>query len=91
MMQLQNEVASAPSLSPIRHFLGDHDDDGTHARDAYAYEHGVPGYLDLHFALLHPSTPPDVAEHHLQAANGMVTADSAPEDGEPVIGRNFAP
>jgi hypothetical protein len=40
-------------------------------------EHGVPGYLDLHFALLHPSTPPDLATHHLQAANAML-ADSEP-------------
>ena len=72
------------SPRPITHFLGDHDDEASHAREAYAYEHGFPSYLDMHFALLHPSTPPDVATYHLRAANGIETADSAADnEGEP--------
>ena len=33
---------------------------------SYATGHGFPSYLDMHFALLHPSTHPDVAEYHLR-------------------------
>jgi len=35
-------------------------------RESYAAGHGFPSYLDFHFSLLHPSTPSDVADHHLR-------------------------
>jgi conjugative element/phage-associated large polyvalent protein len=78
----QSETPKALSPAPIRHFLGDHDDDPSHAREAYAIDQGFGSYLDLHNALLHASTPPELATYHLRAANGMVT-ESAPDDSEP--------
>jgi hypothetical protein len=58
---------------------------------SYATGHGFPSYLDMHFAVLHPSTHPDVAEYHLRetdmgSARHYLTADSAPDiENEPAV------
>jgi hypothetical protein len=56
---------------------------------AYAAHHGFPDYLSMHFQLLHPSTPPEVAQHHLQAAWG--TTESAPDNVSESEVTNVAP
>jgi hypothetical protein len=68
------------SPRPITHLVGDHHDEASHVREAYAIDQGFGSYLDMHFALLHPSTPPDVATYHLREANGMETADSGADN-----------
>ena len=40
-------------------------------------DQGFGRYLDMHHALLHPSTPPELATYHLRAADGMEAAGSA--------------
>jgi hypothetical protein len=64
----------------------DHHKTASMFREEYAGAHGFPSYLDFHFAVLHPSTPSDVAEHHLRETDMgsarhflNLTAASAPE------------
>lgn len=76
------ERAEIPATAPAP--VGEHMlapiDEPEDPREAYAAHHGFPDYISMHFQLLHPSTHPDVMEHHLQAAWGTPTPDSAPDD-----------
>jgi conjugative element/phage-associated large polyvalent protein len=73
-----------PDLSdaPQMEMLPDH-----FFREAYAAQHGFESYLDMHMALLHPSTPREVLDHHLQRAWGgeepAAEESLAGRDGEP--------
>jgi hypothetical protein len=82
LLQVPDE-ASSPAAEAAEHNRA-----ASMFREQYAAMHGFPRYLDMHMALLHPTMPPDEAEHHLRetdmgSARHYLTADNAPDDGEP--------
>jgi hypothetical protein len=66
--------------------------DGVRRHGARGPASGVASYLDMHFALLHSSTPRELAHHHLQDLSAIwPTAARATDKAETAGGRVIAP